>query len=252
MSTRYLTSEATRTRYTQPIYGRKTITIAGLPFSGQRLAADTLKRNFEGILTRDYEDVSNGFYYDIKRIFDNPEWLQPLEKTNVVLLNTMAIEKIFGFPPKVVGKIFNKWYERMQSSYNEQVMKRVITEDAMKISKLIRYGIIAYNAADLDGQLVLYHPCCTDEFCAGKDTFKIWVDCDLDYCIWHATKNGYKFDRKFYSQNYIDKLMPMRNCADILVPNYEGKQKFVRDIIKLGKELHLEEKPDYKKQPEKG
>ena len=245
-SQNYLLSDETRTKYQKNIYGRKTITIAGLPYSGQKLAATTLQNYFVGVFAKDYDSVTNEYFYEIERVLRNPVWEQPELKTNFVLLDTMEIEKIFGFPPRVVGKWFTKWYEQMIGSYDKKVMKRTITEDLMKISKLIRFGKISYYAQDLDGQMVLYHPCCNEEFMAGKDTFKIWIDCDLDYCVWHASRSGYDFDRKFYSQNYIDKIMPMRKQADILVPNYDSKTKFTRRIIQLGKELHFETKPKFK------
>ncbi len=237
----YLLSDASQTRL-KYVIGRKTITFAGLPFSGQKLAADTLQRNFVGIITRDFNSVSNDYYNTIDRVLRSPEFMQPIEKTDMVLLNTMEIEKIFGFPPRVIGHWFSDWYERMREKHSRELMTRKITEDLMKISKLIRYGIIQYYAADLDGQMVMYHPCCTEEFKAGKDTFKVWIDCDLDYCVYHAAQNNYVLDRKVYTQTYINKLMTMRNCADLIVPNYDSKAKFTKSIIKLGKELHLEEK----------
>lgn len=235
-------------RVNMPIYGRKTIVIAGLPYSGQRLAANTLANHFVGIYAKDYNDVSTLFYGDIDRIFKHPDWLQPIEKQDIFFKNAIMLERTFGFPPRVVAPYFNDWYDRMKRKHNPEIMKRAITEDLMKISKRIRLGIITYEMADYDKQLVLYHPHVKEEYIANKDSVKIWIDCDIDYCVYHCVLHEIPFDREVYPQSYIDKLMKLREEADIVVPNYKSKAAFTKSIIKLGKELYLEEK--FKSKPE--
>lgn len=238
----YLSSEEDIAKIELPRIVRRAIVIAGLPFSGQKLAANALQRNFEGIYAKDYNDVSNMYYSDMARIFKHPEWLQPIEKTDTIIKDCIVIERTFGFPARVVAPFLNGWYEKMQRKHNPEVMKRTITDDLMRISKAMRLGIITHEMADMEKQLVLYHPYCKEEFYACKDAFKIWVDCDLDYCVYHAALRKKKFDRELFTQTYLDKIMTLRRFADVVVPNYGTKLVFTKLIIKLGKELHLEEK----------
>lgn len=238
----YLSKDAERTRIHLPTLGRRTIVIAGLPFSGQKLAAQTFFKHFEGIYAKDYNDVSTMFYGDMSRIFQHPEWLQPIEKTDIIMKDCILIEQTFGFPARVVAPYFQGWYEKMSKKHNPELVKRQITEDLMRISKSMRLGIITYNMADMAKQLVLYHPYVQEEFKANKDAFKIWIDCDLDYCVYHAALRKKKFDREVFTQTYLDKVMVLRQFADVVVPNYGSKLTFTKSIIKLGKEYYLEEK----------
>lgn len=238
----YLSKDADYTKIKLPTIGRRTVVIGGLPYSGQKLAATTLFNHFVGIYAKDYDDVTNMYYTDMLRVCGHPDWLQPIEKTDTIIKDCIIIEKAFGFPARVVAPYLYGWYEKTVKPHKPGVVKRAITDDLMRISKSMRLGIITYNMADMEKQLVLYHPYSKEEFMANKDAFKIWIDCDLDYCVYHAALRKKKFDREAYNQAYLDKVMILREYADVVIPNYGTKLAFTKSIIKLGKELYLEEK----------